>query len=134
VAGTARPSPDRPPEPQEEPQEIIAGFTVLLAAGEDLDEIRQLVRHEGGRTVETRVLEPRARREAFAPHRSRAGLRGEVSRGWELTVRIPRRAVAGFAEALERRPGRLVLQRRTAPPAARGRPAEEQTLRITVLR
>ena len=134
MAGAPKPPPGPASEQQAQPPEMLEGLTVLLAAGEDLEEIKALVRRDGGRTVETRVLEPRERREAFAPHRARAGLRGEVSRGWRLTVRMPPRAVAGFAESVERRPGRLVLERRTVPLPPRGRPAELQTLHITVLR
>ena len=114
--------------------EGVEALTVLLAAGEDFNEMRQLVLRVGGRILDTRVLDPRARREAFLPHRARAGARGDISQGWKLTVRMPRRAIPGFAEELERRPGRLVLDRRTRPAAADTRTAGEQTLRITVLR
>jgi hypothetical protein len=130
------------PVPQSEPPaaipvpENIEALTVLLAAGEDFNEMRQLVLRGEGRILETRVLDPRARREALVPHRSRAGMREDVSQGWKLTVRMPRRAIPGFVEELERRPGRLVLERRSRPVAApaAARTAGEQTLRITVLR
>jgi hypothetical protein len=135
VVEPSAPPPRESPAPAEPQQDRIEALTVLLAPGEELEEVRQSVRRGGGRTIETRVLEPRARNEAFEPLRARAGTRGQVLRGWELTVRMPRHAVADFAAALARGPGRVVIERRAAAPAApRGRAADVQTLRITVLR
>jgi hypothetical protein len=106
---------------------------LLPSDGDRVDDLKRLLRREGAVDVEVAMLEPRAVREAFTPHRGRPGILHEPARGWTLRVGVAPQAVARLLDALAKRPGLRILEQPPAP-AARGHLSDQQVLRITVLR
>jgi hypothetical protein len=105
---------------------------LALAEGDPLDDLTRLLRREGGEDVAVSVLEPRAVREAFAPHRGRPGLLAEPARGWAVTARVPPHALARLLEALASRTSLRILEQ-PASPAAPETTTEPLDLRVTVV-
>lgn len=105
----------------------------LRPDGDTVDDLVRLLRREGADDIAVSVLEPRAVRAAFAPHRGRTGSLPEPVRGWMVTGSVPPSALGGLLDALAGRTGLRILEQSFAPSAPGAPPPVQRDLRITVL-
>jgi hypothetical protein len=131
AATTATPQLEaRRPETEAVPLRVVC---LLAPGGDDLNDVKRLLRREGAGEVTARTLDPQEVREAFAPHRSRLSPRLEPTRGWFLRAEIAPRLAGRLLDAIANHPGLRVLEYGELPPE-QARQTAPVRVRLTVLR
>jgi hypothetical protein len=106
---------------------------LLPPDGELLDDLTRFLRRERAADIAIVALEPRAVREAFAPHRGRLADLPEPSHGWELTSRLHPDGFARLLDLLKARTTLRILEQPPPSPGLEGQPGPLD-LTITLLR
>jgi hypothetical protein len=118
-------------EAAREPLEVLY---VWSQDGDDVEELRRIIRREGGSLLQVRVMDSRTGRAALVPvQQQMIPTSNRVRNAWEIQARVPRRNMDRILRDVERRPGYQLLQRQPAE-LPQGPPTEHQDLKIRVFR
>lgn len=106
----------------------------LYAQGaNDVEDLREILKQQGGRLLEVRTLDFNASQQAAAPVQNQLGAAQQVRQGWQIQATVPHSNIGPFVAALQRRQAYQLLQRQAAEPPA-GKTPELQEIRINLFR
>lgn len=112
------------------------GTEVLFLFAEhdaEVEELRAIVKRQGGRLLEVRALDPAASQEAAAPVQRRLQVSQQIRQAWRIEAVVPNRNLEPLVAELQRRGAYQLLERQSTGLPERER-AGEQGVRIHLFR